>query len=117
MMNDTLVFFFFFSSRRRHTRSLCDWSSDVCSSDLETADLHFVAELRFAFIHSAGNWGGAGGLGGARQGNMALAGQQAGGGIQSHPAGTGQIYFAPCVQIREITRGTGWPVARLHVGC
>src|SRR5215211_3101817 len=26
--------FFFFSSRRRHTRSLCDWSSDVCSSDL-----------------------------------------------------------------------------------
>src|SRR5260221_10554406 len=27
-------FVFFFSSRRRHTRSLCDWSSDVCSSDL-----------------------------------------------------------------------------------
>src|SRR5204863_5802974 len=26
--------FFFFSSRRRHTRSLRDWSSDVCSSDL-----------------------------------------------------------------------------------
>src|SRR5476649_2448866 len=25
---------FFFSSRRRHTRSLCYWSSDVCSSDL-----------------------------------------------------------------------------------
>src|SRR6202022_4775071 len=29
------IVFFFFSSRRRHTRSLCDWSSDVCSSDLE----------------------------------------------------------------------------------
>ena len=29
-----LCVFFFFSSRRRHTRSLCDWSSDVCSSDL-----------------------------------------------------------------------------------
>src|SRR5437588_9541666 len=28
------MFRFFFSSRRRHTRSLCDWSSDVCSSDL-----------------------------------------------------------------------------------
>src|SRR6266480_986539 len=27
--------FFFFSSRRRHTRLTCDWSSDVCSSDLE----------------------------------------------------------------------------------
>src|SRR5256886_6959875 len=26
--------FFFFSSRRRHTRFDCDWSSDVCSSDL-----------------------------------------------------------------------------------
>src|SRR6266568_7426802 len=28
------MFFFFFSSRRRHTRWNCDWSSDVCSSDL-----------------------------------------------------------------------------------
>src|SRR5438477_10933629 len=28
------LFFFFFSSRRRHTRLTCDWSSDVCSSDL-----------------------------------------------------------------------------------
>src|SRR5689334_24510435 len=27
-------FLFFFSSRRRHTRWNCDWSSDVCSSDL-----------------------------------------------------------------------------------
>src|SRR6267143_4933758 len=26
--------FFFFSSRRRHTSWNCDWSSDVCSSDL-----------------------------------------------------------------------------------
>src|SRR5436190_17398858 len=34
MIRLTSVFFFFFSSRRRHTRSLCDWSSDVCSSDL-----------------------------------------------------------------------------------
>src|SRR3954466_16431044 len=25
---------FFFSSRRRHTRLSCEWSSDVCSSDL-----------------------------------------------------------------------------------
>src|SRR5215510_16463561 len=29
------VVFFFFSSRRRHTRWPRDWSSDVCSSDLE----------------------------------------------------------------------------------
>src|SRR6266571_7798007 len=30
--------FFFFSSRRRHTRLTCDWSSDVCSSDLAVND-------------------------------------------------------------------------------
>src|SRR5688572_32771086 len=32
-----LFFYFFFSSRRRHTRFDCDWSSDVCSSDLGTS--------------------------------------------------------------------------------
>src|SRR5437588_8677979 len=37
-MVGVILFFFFFSSRRRHTRSLCDWSSDVCSSDLTSAD-------------------------------------------------------------------------------
>src|SRR2546427_12432272 len=30
---------FFFSSRRRHTRFDCDWSSDVCSSDLAQAGI------------------------------------------------------------------------------
>src|SRR5260221_10607446 len=38
-----------FSSRRRHTRSLCDWSSDVCSSDLPS--LHAIT---FLPRHSAG---------------------------------------------------------------
>src|SRR2546430_7671661 len=33
----TFLLFFFFSSRRRHTRFDCDWSSDVCSSDLVQA--------------------------------------------------------------------------------
>src|SRR2546430_5646080 len=33
-MCQTNVVCFFFSSRRRHTRFDCDWSSDVCSSDL-----------------------------------------------------------------------------------
>src|SRR5256886_6107594 len=31
-----IVDLFFFSSRRRHTIFDCDWSSDVCSSDLDT---------------------------------------------------------------------------------
>src|SRR5207248_4488336 len=34
---------FFFSSRRRHTRSYGDWSSDVCSSDLQTAQICVVS--------------------------------------------------------------------------
>src|SRR5256886_10365340 len=34
-----VVHVFFFSSRRRHTRFDCDWSSDVCSSDLITLQL------------------------------------------------------------------------------
>src|SRR5256886_7652954 len=33
-MSQIIISFFFFSSRRRHTRFDCDWSSDVCSSDL-----------------------------------------------------------------------------------
>src|SRR5438132_10958855 len=39
------LFFFFFSSRRRHTRSLCDWSSDVCSSDLVVDRADGLVEL------------------------------------------------------------------------
>src|SRR5256886_16768123 len=39
------ILFFFFSSRRRHTRFDCDWSSDVCSSDL-VAPTKFVAKLQ-----------------------------------------------------------------------
>src|ERR1035438_2612082 len=37
-----MCLFFFFSSRRRHTRCLSDWSSDVCSSDLEGSLTAFV---------------------------------------------------------------------------
>src|SRR5256886_4793632 len=37
---------FFFSSRRRHTRFDCDWSSDVCSSDLCPDGWHVEVFLR-----------------------------------------------------------------------
>src|SRR2546430_5255658 len=60
--------FFFFSSRRRHTRFDCDWSSDVCSSDLgtyrvaeDTMDLTGprkkdpVCALRRILVHSSAN--------------------------------------------------------------
>src|SRR2546430_3751636 len=42
-----LLFFFFFSSRRRHTRFDCDWSSDVCSSDLS---VHYRPVQNISFI-------------------------------------------------------------------
>src|SRR5690349_22910838 len=56
--------FFFFSSRRRHTRSLRDWSSDVCSSDLiDHFDAPLYCEVRkhygfvwFEMQHSTMSW-------------------------------------------------------------
>src|SRR5256886_8300146 len=43
--DESSVIFFFFSSRRRHTRFDCDWSSDVCSSDLPTNPLLTVVDI------------------------------------------------------------------------
>src|SRR6266568_7833056 len=48
-----LLHFFFFSSRRRHTRWNCDWSSDVCSSDLLA---RWVAEDRLAALEFGREW-------------------------------------------------------------
>src|SRR5256884_9906235 len=39
--------FFFFSSRRRHTRCSRDWSSDVCSSDLNTEIVSVFAPSKY----------------------------------------------------------------------
>src|SRR5205085_2722993 len=44
---------FFFSSRRRHTRFDCDWSSDVCSSDL-TFDGTVAAQQLLSCIYRTG---------------------------------------------------------------
>src|SRR5688572_16918586 len=59
--------YFFFSSRRRHTRFDCDWSSDVCSSDLQrrlalrrlASEAHADFDARLAeelsrLVHGAG---------------------------------------------------------------
>src|SRR5260221_11074677 len=40
----------FFPSRRRHTRSLCDWSSDVCSSDLSSCGRSLVPSSIGLFV-------------------------------------------------------------------
>src|SRR5689334_25442885 len=48
-----LVFFFFFSSRRRHTRWNCDWSSDVCSSDLQGQIIYTDLDPDLSLIRAA----------------------------------------------------------------
>src|SRR5260370_7521242 len=58
--------FFFFSSRRRHTRFKCDWSSDVCSSDLV---LHANREVASTDSGEAGT--GAGAVAGSTRGGVA----------------------------------------------
>src|SRR6267154_5087610 len=58
----TLIFYFFFSSRRRHTRWTCDWSSDVCSSDLFRGRMMPALpreSIRQLFPQQAGDDGGA----------------------------------------------------------
>src|SRR2546430_3509659 len=47
---------FFFSSRRRHTRFDCDWSSDVCSSDLGYALGYLLAALCYFFVYPHWGW-------------------------------------------------------------
>src|SRR6267142_1277925 len=51
--------FFFFSSRRRHTRLTCDWSSDVCSSDLAKLPILretslVIADLQVRYVGTLG---------------------------------------------------------------
>src|SRR5688572_30911069 len=46
---------FFFSSRRRHTRFDCDWSSDVCSSDLKSVTIPIQRALLFRPRYMKGN--------------------------------------------------------------
>src|SRR5688572_32028587 len=51
LRNEAMLYFvffdiFFFSSRRRHTRFDCDWSSDVCSSDLASRQSRESGQLR-----------------------------------------------------------------------
>src|SRR5256886_14534804 len=47
--------FFFFSSRRRHTRFDCDWSSDVCSSDLTPGSRRSAPRRRSVVRSTAGS--------------------------------------------------------------
>src|SRR5690349_22833436 len=52
----SFIFFFFFSSRRRHTRSLRDWSSDVCSSDLRLNNPEVLSAIDSAVRPALEHW-------------------------------------------------------------
>src|SRR5256886_7769123 len=52
-----VLLYFFFSSRRRHTRFDCDWSSDVCSSDLRVRLAEHAPLRRAALRRRAGRRG------------------------------------------------------------
>src|SRR2546430_10859005 len=59
------VVVFFFSSRRRHTRFDCDWSSDVCSSDLtDGSGKRQAVEIVAESVQFLGSRDGGGGDGG-----------------------------------------------------
>src|SRR3990172_11679498 len=47
MMVSNQLVYFFFSSRRRHTICSRDWSSDVCSSDLDIAAMRGARDERY----------------------------------------------------------------------
>src|SRR3712207_7630577 len=49
-------FVFFFSSRRRHTRYWRDWSSDVCSSDLQMYSYHSNLRATHAWASRWWTW-------------------------------------------------------------
>src|SRR5207248_8988001 len=48
--------FFFLSSRRRHTRSYGDWSSDVCSSDLDELSYDDSEEPTIGLVPPGVSW-------------------------------------------------------------
>src|SRR5260370_23477986 len=53
LCSDCTSVVFFFSSRRRHTRFKCDWSSDVCSSDLHQTKVSADQTLDQARVREA----------------------------------------------------------------
>ncbi len=84
---------------------------------VNSLDRHLMPEIRIGRAEDAADGaGGTAGVGSAGERNVAFAGKQSGGRIESNPSGTRQIDFSPSVQIGEIGGGAGRPFERPHVG-
>lgn len=79
-------------------------------------DVHLVVELHLAGIDEAADRCGADRIGRGGERQVALAGQQARGGIEADPAGPGQVDLAPGMQVGEVTFRAGRTVERFHIG-
>ncbi len=79
-------------------------------------DLHGVREFTLALVGEAGDRCGRGGFRRAGNRDVAFAGEQAGGRIESDPSGSGQIDLGPGVQVGEIDLGAGGAVERFDIG-
>src|SRR6266508_1986552 len=112
------MFFFFFSSRRRQTRWPRDWSSDVCSSDLEhLLDLPQVKVIRGRVEEVLGRRG-------LRNTNLVVldppragAGATVVAGIAAAtPRAVAYVACDPAALARDVKtfRGLGWRLARVR---
>src|SRR6478736_4747090 len=106
-VREPLRCFFFFSSRRRHTRFDCDWSSDVCSSDLGSGGRPVTTSL-YACNPPGRRLSGITVMSWKRNGRRCTRGSPAGGAPTSSSTGT------PCARASSSSSssvGRRWPLS------
>ena len=82
----------------------------------DAGDLHVEGEVDLGEAGDAGDRGGVAVVGGGGERDVALAGEEAGGGVEADPAGAGQVDLGPGVQVGEVVVGAGRAVERDEVG-
>ena len=82
---------------------------------VDASDGHEVLKLDLALVHTTGHGGCACGLGRTGHGDVPLARQQTGSGIQANPARPRQEHLTPGVQVGEVDVGARRAIERRHV--
>src|SRR5690606_38395663 len=83
---------------------------------VDAGDFVEVTEGHLALVGGAGDGGGGDRIRGAGEGDMTLPGEQPRGGIEPHPAGAGDVYLAPGVEVGEVPLGARGSVEGVDVG-